>query len=178
MKRTFAAVVTAVTASTSIWLATAPAHATPTPTPTQSQSQSQEQPSATLQIVPEWTYQGGGKLAVITECSEPRDFRVVTSQLLRHTVTLRPSGGNLLIRVTNKSKPQKYAIALWCITKSGLVHSADMKWVMVLKRLRGFKQPPAPPLPPDFKANVTVASGPPAPAKTTSGGKKNVKKGH
>jgi hypothetical protein len=171
MKRTFAAVVTTVTASTSIWLATAPAYARAMP------PQLEQQPSATVKIVPRWTYQGG-KLAVITECTEPNDFRFVTSQLLRHPVNLRPNGGNLLIRITGKSKPQKYTIALWCVSKSGLVDSVDLKWVTIVKHLRGWKQPPAPPLPPNFKANVTVQSGPPAPAKTTPHRKKNPKKGH
>jgi hypothetical protein len=168
MKRTFAAVA-AVTAGTSIWLATAPAYARPKPA---------TMPSATIQVVPKWTYQGGGKLAVITVCSERGDLHVVASKLLRHPVALH--GRNLLIQVTNKTKPQKYAITLWCVAKSGLTDAMDVKWVKVLKRLPGWKQRPAPHLPPHFKPNVTVQSGPPAAVKAShgKGPKRHAKKGH
>jgi hypothetical protein len=174
MKRTFAAAV-AVTASTSIWLAAAPAYGGP---------ESPPMPRATIQVVPEWTYQGGGKLAVITACSQRGDIRVLTSTLLRHPVVLR--GANLLIRVTSKTKPQKYAITLWCAAKSGRVDAMDVTWVTVLKRLPGWKQRPAPDLPPHFKPNMTVQSGPPAAVKTSHGKghkghkrhKRHAKKGH
>ena len=113
MKRPFAAVIAAVTASTSIWLAASAdaasvtwlAHAKPTPPPV---------PSAMLHVVPKWTYQHGGKLAVITTCSERRDLRIVTSTMLRYPVILR-KGGNLLIKVANKTNPGKYIITLWCV---------------------------------------------------------------
>jgi hypothetical protein len=169
MKRTFAAAVAAVTAGTSIWLATVPANARPKPAAI---------PSATVQVVPKWTYQGGGKLAVITACSQRGDLHVVTSKLLGHPVAL--PGRNLLIRVTNKTKPQKYTITLWCVAKSGLVDAMDMKWAKVLKRLPDWEQQPAPHLPRHFKPDVTVQSDPPAVVKTSHGKrhKGHAKKGH
>jgi hypothetical protein len=92
-------------------------------------------PSATIQVVPKWTYQDGGKLAVITGCSQRRDLHIVTSKLLRRSVNLH--GRNLLIRVTGKTKPGKYTIAVWCVTKSGQVDALDVKWVKVVKRMHG-----------------------------------------
>jgi hypothetical protein len=160
MKRTFAAVVAAVTASTSIWLATASvagpasaAAARPKPPPA---------PSATLRVVPRWTYQDGGKIAVITACSERTDLRVVTSNMLRRPVTLR-KGGNLLIKLTHKTHPGKYVIMLFCVGKHQQIDAIDMKTVKILKVLGGFWQPDPPALPKHFKPNVTVSSGPPAP---------------
>ena len=37
-------------------------------------------PSATLRVVPRWTYQGSGKLAVIAGCSQRGDARVIGSK--------------------------------------------------------------------------------------------------
>ncbi len=154
MKRTFAAVVTAVLASTSIWLAAGPADAKPSPP-----KPPPPQDSATIKVVPEWTYRGDGKLAVIAKCSYRQDLRVIWSRMLPRPVNLR-GGGNLLIRVTNKTKPGKYSIAFWCVTKKGAVDAMDMTRVKVVERLPGWRQPPAPPLPRHFKANVTVSTGP------------------
>ena len=153
MKRTFAAVVTAVLASTSIWLAAGPADAKPSP------PKPPPQDSATIKVVPEWTYRGDGKLAVIAKCSYRQDLRVIWSRMLPRPVNLR-GGGNLLIRVTNKTKPGKYSIAFWCVTKKGAIDAMDMTRVKVVKRMPGWRQPPAPPLPRHFKANVTVSTGP------------------
>ena len=153
MKRTFAAVVTAVLASTSIWLAAGPADAKPSP------PKPPPQDSATIKVVPEWTYRGDGKLAVIAKCSYRQDLRVIWSRMLPRPVNLR-GGGNLLIRVTNKTKPGKYSIAFWCVTKKGAVDAMDMTRVKIVKRLPGWRQPQAPPLPRHFKAKVTVCTGP------------------
>jgi hypothetical protein len=150
MKRTFAAVVTAVLASTSVGLATGPAYAKPKPP---------AQDSATIKVVPKWTYSGGGKLAVIDACSYRHDLHVVSSKMLPHPVNLR-GRPDLLIEVTGKTKPGKYAITLSCVTKGGQVDAADMTWVKVQKRLSQFRQPRQPTLPRHFKATVTVESGP------------------
>lgn len=162
MKRTFAAVITAVTAGISIWLGTvgtaAAAGAGPRP----------PAPSATLRVMPKWTYQGGGRLAVITACSQRADAHVVTSKLLPRPVTMR-KGENLLIKVTDKTNPGKYRIMLLCVGKHQQIDAADIKSVRILKVLGAFSQPAQPTLPKHFKPNVTVSSGPPAPAK---------KKGH
>jgi hypothetical protein len=163
MKRTFfAAVVAAVTASTQIWLAgpetaTAATAATARPRPPAA-------PSATLRVVPKWTYQDGGKIAVIAACSQRADLRVVTSKMLPSPVTLS-KGGNLLIKLTHKTHPGKYSIMLFCMGKNKQIDSVAMKSVKILKVLSGFRQPPQPALPKHFKPNVTVSSGPPAPAK-------------
>ncbi len=126
MKRTIAAVITAVTASTLIWLAACGsadaasvaslAHAKPKPPSV---------PSAALHVAPKWTYQHGGKLAVIATCSERRDLRVVTSKMLRHPVILR-KGGNLLIKVANKTNAGKYVITLWCVNSHHLIDARDV----------------------------------------------------
>ena len=173
MKRTFAAVITAVTASTSIWLAAATsvsayaetaavAHAKPKPPPS---------PSATLHVVPRWTYEHGGKLAMIASCSERRDLRIITSPILRRPVVER-KGHNLLIKIANKTKPGKYIITLWCV-------DPQHRWMRLTRsrsesceRLGHFKQPARPSLPRHFKANVTVTAGPPAPAPKPHGKKK------
>ena len=39
-------------------------------------------PRATLRVVPGWTYQGSGKLAVIASCSQWGDLRVIGLKLL------------------------------------------------------------------------------------------------
>ena len=155
MKGTFAAVITAVMAGTSIWLAAAPAdaaYAKPKPPAL---------PRATIQVVPKWTYRDGGKLAVIATCSQRRDLRVIMSKMLRHPVTLH-KGGNLLIKVTKKTNAGKYTMALWCVNPHGQVDAMDVKSVKILKRMAHFKQPAPPRLPKHFKASVTVQSGPPA----------------
>ncbi len=172
MKRTFAAVITAVTTSTSIWLAASGsadaasagwmAHAKPKPSPA---------PSAALHVVPKWTYQHGGKLAVIATCSQRRDLRVVTSNMLRQPVILR-QGGNLLIKVANKTNPGKYTITLWCANSHNQVDALDVQQVKIYKRFGRFKQPTPPGLPKHFKANVTVTAGPPARAPKPHGKKK------
>ncbi len=174
MKRTFAAAVTVAMAGASVWLATAPADAKPTP------PKPPEMDSATIKVVPKWTYQGDGKLAITTRCSQRQDLHVVSSTMLPHLLALR-GGGNLLIRVTGKTKPGKYSIALWCVPKKGPVDSLDMAWVKIVKRMPPFKQPPTPALPRHFKANVTVSSAPPVVKKTSHGtkkSKKGPKKGH
>ena len=134
MKRTFAAVIAAVTASTSIWLATAAAAA---PGPRLAPGPRRPAPSATLRVVPTWTYQDGGKIAVIAACSERADLRLVTSKMLPSPVTLR-KGGNLLIKLTHKTRPGKYAIMLFCMGKNKQIDSMDMKSVRILKLLGGF----------------------------------------
>lgn len=166
MKRTFAAAVTVAMAGASVWLATAPADAKPKPPKPPTTD------SATIKVVPKWTYQGNGKLAITTQCSQRQDTGVVSSTILPHPVALR-SGENLLIRVTDKTKPGKYSIALWCVPKKGPVDSLDMAWVKIVKRMPPFKQPPEPALPRHFKANVTVSSGPPVVKKTSHDAKKN-----
>ena len=131
-------------------------------------------PSATLRAGPAWTYQDGGKIAVIAACSERADIRVVTSKMLPRPVTLR-KGGKLLIKLTHKTRPGKYAIMLFCTGKNEQIDSVDMKSVRIRKLLGGFWQPDPPALPKHFTPNVTVSSGPPAPAKAAHHKKK---KGH
>ncbi len=156
MKRTFAAAVAAVTASTSMCLAaTMPASAAMArPAPSA--------PSATLRVVPRWTYQGGGRLAVIAGCSQRGDARVVSSKMLPRSIRMS-KGRNLLIKVTRKTKPGKYVIVLLCEHKHKLPDSVDVKTVRIYKVLGAFQQPDQPALPPHFKPDVTVSSGPPAP---------------
>ena len=161
--------ITAVTASTSIWLAAsgsadaaAVAHVKPKPPPA---------PSAVLHVVPKWTYQHGGKIAVIATCSPRRDVRVVTSKVLPHPVILR-KGGNLLIKIASRTNPGKYTITLWCINSHHQVDAMDVQQVKILKRLGRFTQPSPPALPKHFKATVTVTAGPPAPAPKPHGKKK------
>jgi hypothetical protein len=170
MKRTFAAAAAVAMAGASVWLATAPADAKPTP------PKPPKLDSATIKVVPKWTYQGGGKLAITTQCPQRQDLHVVSSTMLPHLVALR-GGGNLLVRVTDKTKPGKYSIALWCVAKNGLVDSLDSAWVKIVKRMPPFKQPPVPALPRHFKAKVTVSSGPPV-VKKTSHSTKKPKNGH
>ncbi len=178
MKRTFAAVITAVTASTSICLAAATsvsayaeaaavAHARPKPPPS---------PSATLHVVPRWTYEDGGKLAVIASCSQRRDLGIVTSPILPRPVVER-KGHNLLIKIANKTKPGKYIITLWCVDSQHQVDAVDTKQVRILARLGHFKQPAPPSLPKHFKANLTVTAGPPGPAPEPRGKKSATRPG-
>ena len=152
MKRTLAAV---VTAGAFVGLAgTGTAGAAP-------------MPKATLRVVPGWTYQGDGKLAVITACSQRGDVPVVGSKMLPKPVSMR-KGHNLEIKVTDKTRPGRYTINLFCTRKAGkrqLIDSAATKRVRILKILGGFRQPDMPGLPKHFKPDVTVSSGPPPPAK-------------
>ncbi len=130
-------------------------------------------PKATLRVVPGWTYQGSGKLAVITACSQRGDVPVVGSKMLPRPVTLR-KGHNLEIKVTDKTRPGTYAINLFCTGKSGkrqVIDSAATKRVRIVKVLGGFWQPDMPGLPKHFKPSVTVSSGPPPPAKKPHGTK-------
>jgi cytidylate kinase len=147
MKRTIAAVVTAVAATGSTWLATAPAYAKPVPKP----------PTATLRIMARWTYLGGGKFAVATKCSERKDLRVIFSPLLYRPVVV-PGAGNLLIQVTGKTKPGKYAIGLECVDRRQ-VDAVVVKTVTVRKRLAGWTMAPPPSLPRHFKPDLTVRTG-------------------
>jgi hypothetical protein len=163
MKRTLAAAITAMMAGTSIWLASAPADARSKP------PKPPVHHSATIKVLTRWTYQGDGKLAVTANCSQRRDLAVVRSTMLPYPVKLR-HGGNLLINVTDKTKPGKYAIALWCAPKDGRVNAVDVMSVKIMKRLTPFRQPRTPALPRHFHPCVTVRSGPPA-ARTTSPGK-------
>src|SRR5260370_35923979 len=123
MKRTFAVVIMGVTAGTSIALA-APGNASSAAPAAPAASVSvlaasakpkpQVMPSATLRVVPSWTYRDDGKLAVIATCSDRKGLRVITSRMLRHPVLLRKRG-NLLIKLTSKIKTGKYTIVLSCV---------------------------------------------------------------
>jgi len=146
MKRTIASVVTAVAATGSIWLATAPAYAKPAPRP----------PRATLRIIPRWTYLAGGKLAVTTKCSERKDLRVIFSPLLYRPVVV-PGAGKLLIQVTRKTKPGKYALGLECVDRRQ-VDAVVIKTVTVHKPLAGWTTA-SPSLPRHFKPDLTVRTG-------------------
>ena len=147
MKRTIAAVVTAVAATGSISLATAPAYAKPAPKP----------PTATLRTMPRWTYLGGGEFAVTTKCSVRKDLRLIFSPLLYRPVVV-PGAGNLLIRVTGKTKPGKYAIGLECVDQRQ-VDAVAIKTVAVRKQLAGWIMASPPSLPRHFKPDLTVRTG-------------------
>jgi len=100
LKRTFAAAVAALTASTSMGL-----------TATMAASAAQAEaaaPAATLRVVPGWTYRDGGKLAVIAGCSQRGDVRVISSKLLPRPV--RMSRGSLLIKVTGRETVRIYMV--------------------------------------------------------------------
>jgi hypothetical protein len=175
MERTLTAAITVMMTGTSIWLATAPAEARPKP-PAPPVNY-----SATIKVLPRWTYQGDGKLAVTAKCSQRQEIRVVTSKMLPYPVNMRQAG-NLRINVTDKTKPGKYDITVWCVRKNGYVDAFNMTSVKIVKHLPPFKQPPTPALPRHFKAAVTVSSGPPVVKKTSPGkkthGKKKPRKGH
>jgi|SRR6266851_10383308 len=174
MKRTFAVVIMGVTAGTSIALA-APGNAS-SAAPAASVSvlaasakpKPQVMPSATLRVVPSWTYRDDGKLAVIATCSDRTGLRVVTSRMLRHPVLLRKRG-NLLIKLTSKISTGKYTIVLSCVDKQHQVDAMAVKSVTIRKRLAGFKMPAPPRLPKHFKPAVTVVAAPPARAKGVHG---------
>ena len=141
MTRTFAAAVAAVTASAAMAKPAAP--------------------TATLRVVPRRTYQDGGKLAVIAGCSQRGDVRVISSKLLPWPVRMS-KGSSLLVKITGKTKPEKYAISLLCEDKHNQPDSVDVKTVRIYKVLGAFQQPDQPGLPSEFKPDVTVSGGPPA----------------
>jgi hypothetical protein len=153
LKRTFAAAVAAEAASTSMWLTATMAASAAMAKPAA--------PTATLLVVPRWTYQDGGKLAVIAGCSQRGDVRVISSKLLPRPVRMS-KGSSLLIKITGKTKPGKYAIALLCEDKHNQPDSVDVKTVRIYKVLGAFQQTDQPGLPSAFKPDVTVSSGPPA----------------
>jgi len=147
MQRTIAAFGAAVAAAGSMWLATAPAYAKPVPKP----------PTATLRIMPQWTYLGGGEFAVTAKCSAGKDSRVIFSRLLYRPVVV-PGAGNLLIRVTGKTKPGKYAIGLECVD-GRQPDAVTFKTVTVRKQLPGWGPASPPALPRNFKPNLIVQTG-------------------
>jgi hypothetical protein len=155
LKRTFAAAAAAVTASTSMWLTAAMAASAAMAKPAA--------PTAMLRVVPGWTYQDGGKLAVMADCSQPGDARVISSKLLPRPIRMS-TGKNLLVKLTGKTKPGKYAIALLCEDKHQVPDSVDVKWVRIYTVLGAFQQPDQPLLPNHFTPDVTVSAGPPAAA--------------
>ena len=171
MKRTIAAAIAAVTASTSMWLAASAASAAAAAGATAAAAAGATAataagapgPSAALRVVPGWTYQDGGKLAVIAGCSQRGDVRVINSNLLPRPVRMS-KGKNLLIKLTGKTKPGKYAIALLCEDKHQVPDSVDVKWVRIYTVLGAFQQPDQPVLPNHFTPDVTVSAGPPAAA--------------
>ena len=147
MQRTFAAVVTAVAASGSIWLATGPAYAKPAARP----------PTATLRVSPQWTYVSDGEFAVTTRCSVRKDLRVIFSPLLYRPVVV-PGAGNLLIRVTGKTKPGKYQLGLECIDVRH-VDGVAFRTVTVRKQPAPWITASPPSLPRHFKPDLTVQTG-------------------
>jgi hypothetical protein len=153
MKRTLAVAVVAGSLSGTLLAAPAASAAGPGPAP---------MPYATLSVVPGWTYQGGGRLAVIASCSQPGDRPVVGSKMLSRPVNLH-KGRYLLIKVTHKTSPDKYNINLFCMGKHQQIDSAATESVRILKILHGFMQPAQPPLPEGFQPDVTVSTGPPPP---------------
>jgi len=162
LKRTIAAAIAAVTAGTSMWLAASAADAATAAGATAARP-GPPPPSATLRVVPGWTYQDGGKLAVIAGCSQRGDVRVIGSKLLPRPVRMS-KGRNLLIKLTGKTKPGKYAIALLCEDKHQVPDSVDVKSVRIYTVLGAFQQPDQPLLPDHFTPDVTVSAGPPAAA--------------
>ena len=167
LKRTIAAAIAAVTASTSMWLAASAASAAAAAGATAATAAGATAarpgapgPSATLRVVPGWTYQDGGKLAVIAGCSQRGDVRVINSNLLPRPVRMS-KGKNLLIKLIGKTKPGKYAIALLCEDKHQVPDSVDVKSVRIYTVLGAFQQPDQPLLPDHFRPDVTVSAGPP-----------------
>ena len=94
-------------------------------------------PTATLRVVPGWTYRDGGTLAVIAGCSQRGDVRVISLKLLPRPVRMS-KGSSLLIKVTGRETVRIYMV------------------------LGAFQQPDQPALPSAFKPEVTVSSGQPA----------------
>src|SRR5882724_8667538 len=136
LKRTIAAAIAAaiaaVTAGTSMWLAASAAGAATAAGATAARPG--PPPSATLRVVPGWTYQDGGKLAVIAGCSQRGDVRVIGSKLLPRPVRMS-KGKSLLIKVTGKTKPGKYTIVLLCADKHKQPDSVDVQKVRIYKVL-------------------------------------------
>jgi len=103
LKRTIAAAIAAaiaaVTAGTSMWLAASAAGAATAVGATAARPG--PPPSATLRVVPGWTYQDGGKLAVIAGCSQRGDVRVIGSKLLPRPIRMS-KGKNLLIKLGDR----------------------------------------------------------------------------
>jgi len=165
LKRTIAAAIAAVTAGTSMWLAASAADAATAATAAGATAArpGPPPPSATLRVVPGWTYQDGGKLAVIAGCSRRGDVRVIGSKLLPRPVRMS-KGKNLLIKLIGKTKPGKYTIALLCEDKHQVPDSVDVKSVKIYTVLGAFQQPDQPVLPNHFTPDVTVSAGPPAAA--------------
>jgi hypothetical protein len=161
MKRALVAAATVMMAGTSIWLAAAPADAKMTPPMVHVTNY-----GATIKVAPKWTYNDGGKLAVITTCSPKPVLTVVMSEMLPRPVELR-GGGNLLFKVTDKTKARKYTIMLWCVGEKGLTDAVATTSVKIRALLPPFTQPAAPALPKNFKATATVSSGPPVVNKTS-----------
>ncbi len=152
MKRTFAVVIATL-------LIAVPAYAAPAYA--SGAKHRPKAPSATLRVMQKWTYQGKGRLTVTASCSQRANLRVVESGMLRHPVVMRKDV-KLLIKVTNRTKPGKYIMTLWCVNRRNQVDAMDMRWVKIMKVLPGWKQPRAPRLPKHFKPTVTVRSGGPA----------------
>ena len=172
LKRTIAAAIAAVTAGTSMWLAASAAGAATAAGATAARPGSPT-PSAALRVVPGWTYQDGGKLAVIAGCSRRGDVHVIGSKLLPRPVRMS-KGKNLLIKLIGKTKPGKYTIALLCEDKHQVPDSVDVKSVRIYTVLGAFQQPDQPFLPDHFTPDVTVSAGPPPAAAHP----KKKKKGH
>jgi hypothetical protein len=160
MKRTLAAVAATAMAGASIGLAGAPAYAKPKPGP-------QPMPSARVWVRPKTTFANGGKVAVMSWCSGPRDLRVITTGLLPHAVNMHKSGP-LEIKVTNKTKPGKYTVTLWCVDPKHQTDAIDQTQVTVLLKLKGWKQHWQG-LPGHFKPAITASSAPPPPPKKHTG---------
>jgi hypothetical protein len=76
-------------------------------------------------------------------------------------------------KLTGKTKPGKYTIALLCEDKHQVPDSVDVKSVRIYTVLGAFQQPDQPLLPNHFTPDVTVSAGPPAAAHP-----KKKKKGH
>jgi len=163
LKRTFAAAIAAVTASTAMWLTATMAASAATAASATAARPGPSAPSATLLVVPRWTYQDGGKLAVIAGCSKRGDIRVISSKLLPRPVRMS-KGKNLLIKLTGKTKPGRYTIVLLCEDKHAQPDSVDVKSVRIYKVLGAFQQPDQPVLPTHFTPDVTVSAGPPSAA--------------
>jgi len=98
---------------------------------------------------------------VIAGCSQRGDVRVISSKLLPRPVRMS-KGSSLLIKITGKTKPGKYAIALLCEDKHHQRDSVDVKTVRIYKVLGAFQQPDQPGPPSEFKPDVTVSGAPPA----------------
>jgi hypothetical protein len=149
MKRAFAAAVTAVAASTSMWLATVPAYAA---------GAAPKQPTATLMVAPRWTYSDGGEFAVTAKCGVRSDMRVVFSPLLYRPVVV-PGAGRVLIRVTGKTAAGKYRIGLLCVNKRDQADAVNIKTVTVRKQLAGWSMTAPPRMPRHFRPDLTVQTG-------------------